>query len=552
MVGVGTMQRRPATTDQQPQTRREALSRAIEAISEALSILPVDLRNVLQTIVEQARRVAGAEYAALGIVAGEGHPFEPWVFSGVSLERAAAIGRYPRPVGLLGAVPYEGKTIRVRDLQQDPRFHGFPQHHPDMHSFLGVPIRYRGQPAGNLYLANKVGDQEFSDEDQWAVELLAAHAGVALQVAGIDDLRATVEAERSRLQTILESAPHGILYVESETEHLIANPAATQLLGHSPDPEAGPAQYVGQVLHPDGRPATREELALSRALRGQTARAEEYLIERPDGSRVPVLVSAAPVRGSAGEVVGAVVVFEDITPIKELERLREEWASIIAHDLRQPVTVITGYLGVLRRLLERHAAAEAEAKAIEHISAAAGNLDRMIGGLLDVSRLEARRMTLERRRVDLPALVRSVVERTAGITGEHPLRVEVRGDLPPVWADPGRIEQVLGNLLSNAAKYSYPKTEIRVEVEARDGDARVSVTNQGSGIPREELPRLFSRFHRTRQAQEGRTPGLGLGLYIARGLIEAHGGRIWAESTPGKTTTFRFTLPFSTASDQPV
>jgi signal transduction histidine kinase len=174
----------------------------------------------------------------------------------------------------------------------------------------------------------------------------------------------------------------------------------------------------------------------------------------------------------------------------------------------------------------------------------------MIGELLDISRLEARRMTLEKQPVDLPALVRTVVERAEVITGEHPVQIEVHDDVPAICADPGRLEQILGNLLSNAAKYSYPETVIRVELRRRAGEVQVSVTNEGSGIPPTDLPRLFTRFHRTLLSKEERIPGIGLGLYISKGLVEAHGGHIWAESIPGETTSFRFTLPESIASCQ--
>ncbi len=122
-------------------------------------------------------------------------------------------------------------------------------------------------------------------------------------------------------------------------------------------------------------------------------------------------------------------------------------------------------------------------------------------------------------------------------------KVEVRGDIPHVQADPDQIEQVLTNLLSNAGKYSYPDTEITVEVEPRPREVMISVTNIGPGVLPEDRDKLFTRFHRTRQAQQEKVPGLGLGLYIAKGLVEAHGGRIWVESEPGKYATFRFTLP---------
>ncbi|MBI4494049.1 MAG: sensor histidine kinase [Chloroflexi bacterium] len=234
---------------------------------------------------------------------------------------------------------------------------------------------------------------------------------------------------------------------------------------------------------------------------------------------------------------------------EELERLREEWTSVIAHDLRQPATVITGYAGLLARLAQQHLAVPQEQKAVEHILASARQLDRMIADLLDVSRLEAGRLTLERRPVDLVVLVREVVERTAVMVQGCPLRVEAAEDLPPVEVDPGRIEQVLGNLLSNAAKYGAPKTEIRVAVERRAEGVEVAVSNRGDGIAPEELPHLFTRFYRARQARAGTVHGLGLGLYISHGLVEAHGGRLWAESDPGQITTFRFVLP-AAATDQ--
>lgn len=351
-----------------------------------------------------------------------------------------------------------------------------------------------------------------------------------------------LEAERARLHTILENAPSGIIYVEAESGRVIVNPAARERIGRPLAPEAGRPQYVGQICQPDGEPLALEELPSSTALQGHATRSVELLIVRPDGRRIPILVNAAPVRDHDGRVTAAVVVYEDISSLKELERLREEWTTIIAHDLRQPVTVITGYAGILARLAQQHPAPAEEKTGTQHILSSAHQLNRMISDLLDVSRLEAGRLDLQRQRVDLPALVHQVVERTAEVTRGHPVRVSVLGDVPPVEADPGRIEQVLGNLLSNAAKYGYPEKEILVEVERHEGEVKMAVTNQGLGIAREDLPGVFDRFHRTRQAEAGPVGGLGLGLFLAKGLVEAHGGRIWVESTPGESTTFRFTL----------
>jgi signal transduction histidine kinase len=140
-------------------------------------------------------------------------------------------------------------------------------------------------------------------------------------------------------------------------------------------------------------------------------------------------------------------------------------------------------------------------------------------------------------------LVQAIVERTSATTPGQGVRVTIGGEIPQIVADPSRIEQVLDNLLANAAKYGDPGTDIQVRVERREGDAVVTVTNRGRGIAPGDMPKIFTRFYRTPEAQAGKVTGLGLGLYIAKGLVEAHGGRIGAESTPGQTTTFTFSLP---------
>ncbi|MBI4493843.1 MAG: PAS domain S-box protein [Chloroflexi bacterium] len=357
-----------------------------------------------------------------------------------------------------------------------------------------------------------------------------------------------LEAERARLQAVIEQMPEAVILADAHGHVLLYNRLALLALAQG---ETGQVDTFGNpaildLRRASGEPAPWEELPLVRAvLQREITRGVELCVRRADGALVPVLASAAPIRGPGGEVVGAVAVYRDISSLKELERLREEWTSVIAHDLRQPVTVINGYAGLLARLMERHPAVPQEQQAVEHIRTSAHQLNRMIADLLDVSRIEAGRLALERQPQDLATLVRQVAERTAEVAAGHPVQVEVAEAPLPVEADPQRIEQVLGNLVSNAAKYGDPDTGILIEVRRRDTEVEVAVANHGPGIPPEDLPRLFSRFHRARQAQAERVAGLGLGLYISKGLVEAHGGRIWAESAPGQTTTFRFTLPLA-------
>ena len=353
--------------------------------------------------------------------------------------------------------------------------------------------------------------------------------------------RSATASALGRLESILESANNALIYIDAETNQVTANPEATRLFGQPIAREAGPGLFSEQIRYPDGPPVPEAQLPSFQALRGQSPPRLEVLIARPDGTLIPAVENAAPVWTPEGTVTGAVVVFQDISAIKHMEQMREEWTSVIAHDLRQPVAVIAGYADLLMRSGAQFP--PALQTRIEHIRTSARQLNRMVGDLLDVSRIESRRLTLERVPLDLPTLVTQVTERMETVLKGHRVTVETVGKIPKVNADSGRIEQVLTNLLSNAAKYSHPRTDIQVRVERLDGDVQVAVTNWGPGIRAEEIPRLFTRFHRTEAAQTGNVPGLGLGLYIAKGIVEAHRGQIRVESTPGKTTTFCFSLP---------
>ncbi|HTN88031.1 MAG TPA: PAS domain-containing sensor histidine kinase, partial [Sorangium sp.] len=316
------------------------------------------------------------------------------------------------------------------------------------------------------------------------------------------------------------------------------NHRAQELAQTAPPYEMRGASYI---CLPDGQPLAAGDCPAMRALRGEVTTARELSLRRADGSDMAVLMSAGPIVDAGGKLLGAVLAFEDITRLKELERLKEEWTSVVAHDLKQPVTTIVGYAAQLER--KPHVADAVKSRA-GHILASARRLGRMVSDLTDISRIESRRLAIERAPVDLPALVRAVVERMASDTEGNAVEVETRGEIPTVLADAGRVEQVLSNLLSNAAKYGDSGTPITTSLERRGDAVEISIRNRGRGIPPEDLPFLFERFFRGK-AREERVLGLGLGLYIAKGLIEAHGGSIWVESSGDGHTTFYFTLPLA-------
>jgi signal transduction histidine kinase len=167
----------------------------------------------------------------------------------------------------------------------------------------------------------------------------------------------------------------------------------------------------------------------------------------------------------------------------------------------------------------------------------------MIDELLDVTQLDSRRLVLVRSEIDPVRSVREICERMGLANEGRPISVREAGVPRKIWADPGRFDQVLSNLISNAGKYGAPATEIQIEIEGRADEVEVSVTNWGKGIPSDELPKLFQRFMRSTSSRASKTEGIGLGLYICKGLVEAHGGRIRVESTPQESTTFHVTWP---------
>lgn len=279
---------------------------------------------------------------------------------------------------------------------------------------------------------------------------------------------------------------------------------------------------------------------------------EPYELElefvHPEGSVRWCSARGEPVRDATGRIVGVDGTATDITKLKELQRMRDEWTSVIAHDLRQPIGVIAMASDFLPEL-HGEGMSEKECSMVQRIRSAALMLKRMVDDLLDMSLLEANRLKLERRWIDPRMLVRETIDRLSHVTGDRVHVFDEHG-LAPVFVDPMRIDQVLGNLISNAVKYGDENGDIVVRLQRANGEVEITVTNHGRGIDPDELPRLFNRFMRSRKTRGTGVPGLGLGLYISKGVIEAHGGRMWAESVPGKTTAFHVTLPCGAAKQE--
>jgi PAS domain S-box-containing protein len=485
---------------------------ASQAVTDAVTRLPTTgLAAVLEVIAQQAKLLTGADYAAVTIDAPD-----------------AAAG----PIAEVGAVP--ARLARGTDPVPAAREAG-----DDATDIIDVPVTFRGRRKGSIVL---IGKQEagFGAGDRLATEMLASHLGSAVEVALLYQRESL---QRGWLASVLAQMPESVVVVDAHGRLLLENEARRQLpvvRGH--DPASGLSTPRNLYL-PSGEPIPLDRMPIARALAGESVDGEEYMLRRPDGISVPLLISARPVH-DGDAIVGGVALARDISAIKELERRREEWSSVIAHDLRQPINGIRLAAELLQRKLEPRHQTWAD-----RIRADALRLNAMIEDLLDSSRLEAKRLSLRLAPARLGESVDVVLARLPGIAERVELHVEPGAAL--VTADARRLVQVLGNLLSNAEKYGTPGTPVEVAATRDGAMVEVRITNHGDGIPADEISRLFDRFVRTRGALERQTEGIGLGLYLSKGLIEAQGGRMWVDSTPGATTTFHFTLPAAPAREEP-
>lgn len=527
--------------------RRQRLDLATQLEVATSSVIAVtgelELGTVLRRIVDLARQLSGARYAALG-VPDETRNLTAFITSGMTDEQESRIGELPKGRGILGLLLEEPRTIRLANLSEHPASVGFPEHHPRMTSFLGVPIVAHGSVLGNLYLTDKVTEPEFSVRDERLVEILARHAAVAIENARLYE---TLERQQQRLRAVLAQLPEAVIIVERSPDMVtLVNEQTSRLLGWDITTPISLEDYVlrNERRTPDNELMEMIDLPVVRAVRhGETTHQREINILRPDGSRITVLLNAAPIVDADGSNVGAIAVFQDITLIKDAEQLKDDFLSIVSHELRTPLTTIRGGATMLLRDMDR-LDAEIRDEILFDISNESNRLAILVENMVQLAHIRAGRLAMETEPVHVHSAVRSAItaeqqplgHRECVLTGEQGLVVA---------ADPRSLDQVVRNLIHNAIKYSPPDSPIEITLESEDngGMARISVRDYGIGIDESDVPFVFDRFRRASTVESGHIPGMGLGLYLCRELIEAHGGRIWIESPNDGGTRVVFSLP---------
>ena len=310
--------------------------------------------------------------------------------------------------------------------------------------------------------------------------------------------------------------------------------AAADLVGHDVDEVLAPRGNDGERLLAHGWHTSTRLRSVARIPE------HEVRLRAADGTEVRVMLTGRYERDGDGRVLGAVLVLRDGARRRQAAAQGIEVISTVSHELRSPLTSVKGYTSLLLNRWDR-LADEQKLMMLEQVHHDADRVTRLVTELLDISRLESGRLVLRRQMVDLAKLVVVVVEKVRMIEADVRAEVDFDENFPQVYADPDKIEQVLTNLVENAAKYADPKgVRVQGRIGPGAGEVSVAVVDQGEGIPEADLPRVFTKFYRR---AETRPSGSGLGLWISRGLVEAHGGRLVVESEVGVGSVFRFTLP---------
>lgn len=511
-------------------------------ISRALTA-QLDLSSVLRLILEAAGEMLAGN---AGLIVLRDEDTEAQADSDPEFVVRASFGIPTHMLRLfapLWSSGIDGKGgLSRRQLRQIALAAGMP-----LQQVVALPMQIGDQAVGSIYIFRHSGGA-FDANDRRVLQSFAEQAAIAVNNAR---LYQQVAREKRRLDAILEAGADGMMILDPSFRLTRFNPALARLAGISA------AQAIGQhhdeviVLRNKRAGMTLSEAAaggwplVTRGSAGLMASGPLYVegdLQRAGGSRVSVGITYAPLIDREGRLVNLIAIVRDITRFREADDLKNTFISIISHELKTPVALIKGYAGTLSREDTQWEAGTVRdsAKIIEE---EADRLTHLIDNLLDASRLQAGELKLNRASISMDALAARQVELFRTQTSEHTLTADFPSPFPTVQADPARIEQVLNNLISNAIKYSPQGGSIRVMGRVTPDAVEVSVNDDGIGIPLEEQSRIFERFYRVDDALSRRTQGSGLGLYIAKAVVEAHGGRIWVDSTPGRGTAISFSLP---------
>ncbi|MDE0343605.1 MAG: response regulator [Deltaproteobacteria bacterium] len=527
-------------------TQSDDTRRKIEALRERIAAIlrineSLDLDTVLVEAMDCARRLTEARYGVI-VTVDERQVPQDLTFSGLTPEQereVLATPDGPRLFELLRNLP---APSRLPDFPGYVRELGLDAPWIFSRTFLGTPLRHRDEEVGHFFLGDKAEGEEFTGEDEEVLALFASQTASA--IANARTHRAEQRA-RADLEALVETSPVGVVVFDAKSGHPVSfNREARRIVEKLRNP-GHPLEQILEVLscqRADGREVSLSEFPIAQQLgASETVRAEEMVLSVPDGRSVRTLINATPIHAADGAVESVVVTMQDLAPLDEIERLRTEFLGLVSHELRTPLAAIKGSVATVLDASQSVDPAELR-EFLRVIDEQANQMRGLIGDLLDAGRIEAGTLSVAPEPLELAELVEQARATFLGGGGRHGIVVDLPVGLPRAMADRRRVVQVLNNLFSNAARHAPESSPIRVAAAREGGHVAVSIRDEGRGVAPELLPQLFNKH--TGAGDGGAPAGHGLGLAICKGLVEAHGGRIRADSAgTGRGTTVTFTIP---------
>jgi PAS domain S-box-containing protein len=408
-----------------------------------------------------------------------------------------------------------------------------------LNQVVALPLLFEEKLLGAIYIF-RAGGGAFSEGDRALLAAFADQAAIAVHNA---ELYQQVNDERQSLSAIIDNSAEGVMILDAGGRIQVFNRALAHMTGWDADDALG--RPAAEILALRDRQGVPMSLPTPPARRTSAAEARSHVegeVVRRGGPPITVGVTVTPLYDDEGRLARIILNVVDITRFRQAEELKSTFVSVVSHELKTPVALIKGYAETLRRE-DADWDRETMLESLAVIAEEADHLTHLIDSLLEASRIQAGGLRLEPTDVHLPRLAEKVVDGLRTQTGIHRFELDFPADFPPIWADPERLQEVLSNLVSNAVKYSPNGGTVWVGGRVDGTGVTVYVADQGIGIPAEEQGRIFDRFHRVESGLHRSTEGTGLGLYLVKAIVEAHGGRVWVESAPGRGSIFMFTLP---------
>ena len=488
----------------------------------------LDLQHMLDTIVTSLRQVIGCRACCIFLIDDSEEKLEIKAADGLK-PRWRQMAKLRLGEGAAGRAAAENRTIYLSDTSKEPDFIFFDE---EVKSLLVVPLMAQGKVIGTINVDDNHADA-FGSTQERLLTIAAAQAGVTIENAR---LFAKISAEQQQTQAIIQHMADGLLLIDSHGVIRTCNFTLTNMLGLRRD------QIVGQdihspVLHPNLASVTASSTELART--GVLAREVSIETPRPRALQVFTTTVVDDQKKPAGEVR----LVHDVTKERELEQLKDDFYSTVSHELRTPLFSIQGFAQIM--LEEDELDQNTQKEFLDTIRRQATQLSEMVNNLLDLSKFEEGKLELEKEPLSLLEVIQQTILRLQGFA--HQQKVTLIPNLPPqlpeVIGDRQRLEQVLTNLIGNAIKFSATDDQVAVSASETGTDLLVQVEDKGIGIPPEDLESIFSRYYQAGNKSERSAMGSGLGLHIAKKIVEGHGGQIWVESEDGQGSTFSFTLP---------